>query len=200
MIKIHNKRKVAITLIILLPIISLGLAIGMYYNNLWTGTARTQKGELIWPAIPLSSLSLYDTSNQPFNALSLNKKWGLLIIGNIAGNQSDALDIFHITERLRVALNKDRDRLNRYVLLDDSAMSLIDNIPKGIDLITILNMNKDKFYHVIKKALPNYPDIEKLTLFLIDPLGNIMMAYTDKKPGQYILKDLQKLFRLSKIG
>jgi len=37
-------------------------------------------------------------------------------------------------------------------------------------------------------------------VFLVDPLGNIMMYYTPTHSGKDLLKDLQKLLKASQIG
>ena len=36
--------------------------------------------------------------------------------------------------------------------------------------------------------------------FLIDPLGNLMMAYAPDAPPKGVLKDLRKLLKVSQIG
>jgi hypothetical protein len=38
------------------------------------------------------------------------------------------------------------------------------------------------------------------TLFVVDPLGNLMMRYDARQNSRGLLEDLQKLLRLSHIG
>ncbi len=49
--------------------------------------------------------------------------------------------------------------------------------------------------------LGQFPDGERAhTLFVVDPLGNLMMSYDARQNSRGLLEDLQKLLRLSHIG
>lgn len=37
-------------------------------------------------------------------------------------------------------------------------------------------------------------------VFLVDPLGNVMMRYNNEAPAKGMIKDLQHLIRASRIG
>ena len=38
------------------------------------------------------------------------------------------------------------------------------------------------------------------TIFLIDPLGNVILKYKENFQGKKLLKDIKKLLKLSRIG
>jgi hypothetical protein len=44
------------------------------------------------------------------------------------------------------------------------------------------------------------PDGRPYSLFIVDPLGNLMMSYDARQNPKGLLEDLQKLLRLSHIG
>jgi hypothetical protein len=49
--------------------------------------------------------------------------------------------------------------------------------------------------------LAQFPDGQRAhTLFVVDPLGNLMMSYDARQNSRGLLEDLQKLLRLSHIG
>ena len=49
--------------------------------------------------------------------------------------------------------------------------------------------------------LAQFPASERAhTLFVVDPLGNLMMSYDARQNSRGLLEDLQKLLRLSHIG
>jgi hypothetical protein len=48
------------------------------------------------------------------------------------------------------------------------------------------------------RAFP--PDGRPYSLFIVDPLGNLMMSYDARQNPKGLLEDLQKLLRLSHIG
>jgi hypothetical protein len=45
-----------------------------------------------------------------------------------------------------------------------------------------------------------FPAERSHTLFVVDPLGNLMMSYDARSNPRGLLEDLQKLLRLSQIG
>ena len=47
----------------------------------------------------------------------------------------------------------------------------------------------------------SFPTVQRAhTLFVVDPLGNLMMSYDARQNSRGLLEDLQKLLRLSHIG
>ena len=48
--------------------------------------------------------------------------------------------------------------------------------------------------------LRQFPAQRARTLFVVDPLGNLMMSYDANSNPRGLLEDLQKLLRLSQIG
>jgi hypothetical protein len=56
---------------------------------------------------------------------------------------------------------------------------------------------------VFIKVLPGYEDADPLIsgrIYLVDPLGNLMMSYGSRSEAKGILSDLKKLLKLSHIG
>ena len=48
------------------------------------------------------------------------------------------------------------------------------------------------------QAVGPRPDTNEV--YLMDPLGNIMMRFTHDMPGKWLIHDLNKLFKVSQIG
>jgi hypothetical protein len=44
------------------------------------------------------------------------------------------------------------------------------------------------------------PELNADDIYLVDPIGNIMMRFTRDMPGKWIIHDLNKLFKVSQIG
>jgi hypothetical protein len=52
-----------------------------------------------------------------------------------------------------------------------------------------------------QRLLKRFPDAgRESTLFIVDPLGNLMMRYDARRNPRGLLEDLKKLLRLSHIG
>jgi hypothetical protein len=43
-------------------------------------------------------------------------------------------------------------------------------------------------------------DADANEVYLMDPIGNIMMRFTEEMPGKWLIHDLNKLFKVSQIG
>ena len=73
---------------------------------------------------------------------------------------------------------------------NDSIKNISINYP---DLIIIKN-KPDKIHGLINSFSNNN------SIFLVDPIGNVILMYEDKFEGKKLLKDIKKLFKLSRIG
>ena len=54
---------------------------------------------------------------------------------------------------------------------------------------------------VSQQPVQEFPaDGRPYAVFIVDPLGNLMMSYDSRQNPKGLLEDLQKLLRLSQIG
>ena len=98
--------------------------------------------------------------------------------------------------QVNTALGKDMDRLKRLlvsneVLTEDMETNIVQLYP-----YIILIKNKPNNIHVLIKGITK----NKNSLFLVDPLGNVILRYDDNFNGKKLLKDIKKLFKLSRVG
>ncbi|MGE4570724.1 MAG: hypothetical protein AAEF72_05275, partial [Gammaproteobacteria bacterium] len=89
----------------------------------------------------------------------------------------------------RILMNADMRRVQRIAIIaDGSGPSGID---KGLISATITS-------DAVQTRLQAYP---QRSIFLIDPLGNIMLYYQpDGFDIKRVIKDLKRLFKYSRIG
>lgn len=150
----------------------------------------TNYGELIEPMINISETTI-SIHNQAFP----EGKW-LLIYYAYSKCDKGCLDSIYLMRQVNTALGKDMDRLKRLFLsferLDESSKNnLLSSYP---DLIYI--KNKPNKIHVLINSISNNKD----SVFLVDPLGNVILRYEDNFDGKKLLKDIKKLFKLSRVG
>jgi KaiC/GvpD/RAD55 family RecA-like ATPase len=53
---------------------------------------------------------------------------------------------------------------------------------------------------VVDKSLPLFKDLPIHQVYVIDPLGNLMMWYSKDATSKGMKKDLKRLLKVSKIG
>ena len=201
----RRQRRVLIG-IALLFFAPLGLAFYLYYGHgTWHPGGRVNAGELIEPARPLPSLSLPLQGAGNTQPNFLKGKWTFLYVEYGSCDLHCRVSLYD-TRQVRLALDRDMNRVQRVIIAGDAccdAQFLHDQHP---DLITIRASAADA------PLLALLPGSDRLTgadgpsaaqaprVYLIDPLGNLMMSYAADAKPKGMLEDMKRLLRLSSIG
>lgn len=167
----------------------------MYYGGLWAPKGSSAKGELVHPARPLEIAGLVHVDGKPAGPEVFANKWTLLYMGD--GRCDDACKTaLTYGRQTRIAVGKDMDRVQR-VLLDTSDQvdhAYMDSEQKGLVII-------DATSPEAQKMLAQFPGDHVHSLYIVDPLGNLMMRHDAKQViNKDLLSDLKKLLKLSHIG
>jgi cytochrome oxidase Cu insertion factor (SCO1/SenC/PrrC family) len=190
------RRAMALTIaLLMLPFI---LAFGLYWFE-WRPEKLANHGELIQPpqALPESGLSNADGSALP--TAELRRKWTLVMVTKSPCDSVCQQDLQQIRQ-VQVALNKEMLRLRR-VLIGGSVSELaadpaLAELRRSYPDLLIAAPNADAEGALWRKAI----DGTKHRFYVIDPLGNVMMRYSDKPDMGGMLKDLERLLKYSWVG
>lgn len=181
----------------------LALSFYLYYGKHWHPGGRVNAGELIDPARPLPALALPlaappgDSAAAQTNPQFLKGKWTLLYVQH--GRCGDeCLRALYDTRQVRLALDREMHRVQRVFIGDGDCCDLQQLLAAHPDLIAIRAGSADE---PLLASLPQQSgSIDPHRVYLIDPLGNLMMFYpADAKP-KGMLEDMKRLLRLSSIG
>jgi hypothetical protein len=182
----------ALAALFLLP---LGLAFFTYYGSGWRPAGRVNHGVLITPARPLPPLTLPRVSLAAAHGTPLRGKWSLVYVGNGACD-SACRRALYVMRQTRLALNNDMTRLQRLFLAsgDCRACERLARADPGLDVL-------DAGGAAGTALLREFPTPgREHSLFVVDPLGNLMMSYDVRGDPHGLLEDLKKLLKLSHIG
>jgi cytochrome oxidase Cu insertion factor (SCO1/SenC/PrrC family) len=178
----------------------LGLAFYLYYGHgAWHPGGRVNAGELVEPARPLPSLALPLLGSGNTDPNFLKGKWTLLYVG-FGSCAEDCRTRLYDTRQVRLALDRDMNRVQRVFIAGGDccdAQFLHDQHP---DLITI---RASPAAAPLLALLPGQGSVNTThadRVYLIDPLGNLMMSYAADAAPKGILEDMKRLLRLSSIG
>jgi cytochrome oxidase Cu insertion factor (SCO1/SenC/PrrC family) len=177
------------------------VAFVLYYGfSGWRPSGSTNKGDLITPARPLELGVLLDPQDQPLDEDLLRGKWSLIYIGN---GRCDARcrEALTLVRQTRLALNDDASRVQRIFLATADCCNLeyLDAEHEGLLTARADEASDRKFL----ATFPTYGDapVESAgRIYIVDPLGNLMMSYAPDAPQKALLEDLRKLLKLSHIG
>jgi hypothetical protein len=184
------------TLLLLAAVFLLPVAVAftLYYGKLWRPADSASKGQLIEPARPLNVAGLRHPDGTPAAATEVTGKWTLLYIGD--GRCDAACERALVFGRqTRLALNNEMTRVQRVFLAAGNCCDT-DYFTREQPGLIVLDASSPE----AASFLAQFPDGREDTLFIVDPLGNLMMRHDASHTTKGLLSDLKKLLKLSHIG
>jgi cytochrome oxidase Cu insertion factor (SCO1/SenC/PrrC family) len=193
-----RRRLLALAALFFVP---LALAFWMYYGPTgWRPAGDTSKGDLLDPARPLAEIALPAMDGPTTAPGFLKGKWTMLYVGD--GLCDDRCrKALYLTRQSRLALNKDMDRVQRVFLVTDRCCDREFLSREHPDLVVALV--DDPAAAALLAPFPTYDGVPVAAagrIYLVDPLGNLLMSYSPAAPDKALLTDVKKLLRLSHIG
>ena len=181
--------------------VPLAVAFWMYYGPAaWRPLGDTSKGDLIDPARPLTAIALPTPDGKQTDPRFLSGKWTMLYVGDGLCDER-CRKALYLTRQSRIALNKDMDRVQRVFLVTGRCCDLGFLAQEHPDLLVA--RVDDAASAALLEPFPTYggiPLADAGRVYLVDPLGNLLMSYAPTAPDKALLTDLKKLLRLSHIG
>lgn len=171
-----------------------------YFSDGWRPVGQTEHGDLVHPALPLPAFSLPGTGGQATALSDLKGKWTLLYVDGWDCDTS-CVDALYHTRQVRLALGKELDRIQRLFLVNGPCCELRELSAEHPDLRIAWLDGPDA--GLVAGALPTYGATEPLQagrVYVIDPLGNLVMSYAPGFEPKGLLSDMKKLLKLSHIG
>lgn len=160
----------------------------------------TNHGEILNPIVHISSFKLEDTNDDIIPVEELTYKWRLIsFLGKDCDQQ--CAERLHDTRQIHTSLGKDQHRLMRMFVHLQPAGEDLSNLITGTHP-DVIQVNGDA--EIVIKALgDNIRDdagISNNETYIMDPMGNVMMRFTQEQPNKDFLYDLKKLLKASQIG
>ena len=157
---------------------------------------RNNYGELIDPrTYPIPDLASTDLEGKPVSLEQFRGKWILLQVDNARCEAACQQKLYYMRQ-LRLTQGKDMDRIERVWLVTDDA-PLDIGLMKQYDGTHLLRVDPQK----LAAWLPVAEDTKASDhLYMIDPLGNLMMRFPKDPDANKIKKDITRLLKASGIG
>jgi hypothetical protein len=158
----------------------------------WQPQSRTNYGQLIEPR-SLSDPELRRLDGGSFRLSQLRGKWVLLQVDSADCGDSCRKKLVYMRQA-RLALGKDAERIERVWLLDDAAVPApaLLREHEGLNAVRVSGGS-------LLEELPSSGNPAGY-IFVIDPLGSLMLRFPGDPDARRMLRDLVRLLRASRIG
>ncbi len=167
--------------VVLLPLLSLGLASALYFSGWGERLSSRAQGELLPQGLQVELLGL-DTQQ-------LEAHWTILIL---APDCSEACaGWLQQSAQVHRALGRELPRVQRWLLSDQPVLT-----PAPTDLPELRRYP----LQALPAALQPFASTGQPLVVLADPFGNLVLAYGWENGGRALFKDLKRLLKLSQIG
>ena len=198
-LRARNLRTLAVlAALFLLPLL---IAFWMYYATDSRPAGRVNHGALISPPRPLPEMRLPRVSFPQPGERRINgpeplfrQQWSLVYIGDGSCDES-CRQALYVMRQTRLSLNNDMTRVHRVFVATDSCCAREFLSREHAGLIVLDATGPEGL-----RLLREFPAGREHSLFIVDPLGNLMMSYDARENPKGLLQDLRKLLRPSHIG
>lgn len=178
-------------LILALFVLPVLIAVGLYVFG-WKPGQTMNHGELIQPPIVLPT-QLREVDGKPLAVDALRGKWLLLVAGT-GPCDAPCVGLLQQMRNVHIALNKERDRIRRAWV----------NPAAGSDPALAEFRSRLPDLQVAEPAGPGWErtlgDAPGHRLYVVDPMGNVILRYPGTTDPRGVRKDLERLLKYSWIG
>ena len=156
---------------------------------------RTNYGELLDPQRPVEGLEVAPAEGGQTTLLASRGKWVMVTVDGQGCLQACA-DKLYVMRQVRLTAGKERDRVDRVLLLTDDTpleaalLAEHDGLVVHRSRVSAL----ERWFPVESGGRPEDH------VYVIDPLGNVMMRFPKSADPNRMKKDLAKLLRASRVG
>jgi hypothetical protein len=180
-------------LLILVFILPFTMAVLLHFIDL-KPTGKSY-GNLVQPPKSLQIPTLKNLQGKAFKPEQWHKIWNVVTV-DTTGCAEDCAERVHMLKQVHTSINKDIERVQRVLLVPaDIGLQAYSDIQKKYpDLIILAGADAEML-----KFSAEF-DASKGNVFLVDPLGNLMMSYPDKFDPKGLRSDLSRLLKNSWAG
>ncbi len=179
----------AIIGVVVLPIVA---AYVMAKLGVGIPESHTNKSNLVEPAI---SVEDWGASVEP---LGYGSPWRLVVTTADNCDQS-CLELVHEARQINVALGREAGRVEHHLwLAQDAPADLQQALARDYPRLEQGSIQTAPYH----SSLANHPEDwrQGAQLWVVDPLGRVVLRQDPDKPGKQMLDDLKHLLKVSKIG
>lgn len=159
----------------------------------WQPSGRINYGDLVeGVTVPVGALAPH-RNGKPLDFAQLRGRWVFVTVDSGACDDYCQKKLWKMRQ-VRLTQGKYLERIERVWLLNDT-QSVAAAVLKEYDGMRIAGAQGN----AVLKAF-SYRDVQRDHIYLVDPLGNVVLRYPKDADPSRMKKDLERLLRVSRIG
>lgn len=199
----YSRSRRPLILIFLLSLAPVVAAVLVYFNPEWRPSDSVNYGTLVQPQRPMpaaADLQLTTLDGKPFDLNSLKGKWVLAAADVAECPESCARKLF-VLRNSHASQGKNVERLARIWFITDDAPvpEKVLEAYKGAVMVRVKPEQLQQFL-TTPAGTGNAAEALAQPMWIIDPLGNLIMQYDVDADPVKVRKDISKLVYNSRIG
>lgn len=186
-----KRTRVTLVLIFALFILPFALAWILNFSGGFTPHATANHGTLIQPVRPVHATAWVDMQGQAVVPPLFQRDWTLVY--RLAGDCDETCHrVLYVLRQVRLAQGKNIDRVQRLLVLGQATapdwVAEVQTHYPGLTVVRPAGVASEV----------EFPETGRI--YVVDPLGNLMMEYAPDADPRGMIKDLERLLRISYVG
>jgi len=167
----------------------------------WIPTSTSNNGTLIKPIRPMPAFHLSTVDAGSVDSGFWQDKWTFVYIHR-GSCESDCVQQLYKMRQVRLTQGKNIERLQRLMLWDADGVAPArrDEVQQHFPGQVIALLSDDAASLLATFEVDKQAPLTAERLYLVDPLGNLMMMYEVGNEPRGIIKDLERLLKYSGLG
>jgi hypothetical protein len=195
----HGARR-TLLLVVVLFLTPVVLATWLYVSG-WRPQGRSlQHGELVQPARPLPDARLKQLDGQPYRFSALRGKWAFVYFGRLPCDAACEAGLYKM-QQVWLAQGREARRVERVLIVTGGAAGMGAAAQRHQGLL-VLTAPEAALGALAREFVSSQGTAHAAPgrIYLVDPIGNLVMSYAPDADPSGMRKDLARLLRLSQVG
>jgi cytochrome oxidase Cu insertion factor (SCO1/SenC/PrrC family) len=182
----------ALLIVFALPVLA---AWFLYFNPEYLPAGRSNRGELIEPLVTLpTDRALSTPEGTPFAMDALSGRWTLVFLTQSPCTAACENKLGEVRQ-IRLALGESRLSVERLLLLTGPSPPS-SKLAGDLAGTQVALLSPEATRILLPQLGPDKAPLDRI--YILDPLGRLMMRYAPEAPPKDVLKDMERLLKASK--
>jgi cytochrome oxidase Cu insertion factor (SCO1/SenC/PrrC family) len=184
--------------VFLLPVVS---ATYLYVSG-WRPTGKSlQYGELVQPARPVGDAELTEANGAPYQLKALRGKWALVYFSPLPCTPACQNNLYKM-QQVRLTQGRDATRVERVLIVPDGDSAALRTLVQQYPGLIAVRGTRASLPALMREFVSSQGTALDVPgrVYLLDPIGNLVLSYAADADPSGMRKDLARLLRLSQVG